>query len=147
MGPQLMPFGKYRPFASRSSHSVYIMVLLTFAQVTVTPSMIWVALKVKAQSLSLPMLHAAGQHWSLLVQAMICDVGFPHIPAAQVVPDLQPLPSSHAMPLFAGTPPTHLPAEHVSPDVQPFLSSQGAPSFPGMATQVCMTSLHTPTMH
>src|SRR5262245_43175363 len=92
------------------------------------------------------MLHAAGQHWSLLAQAMICDVAFVQTPAAHVVPEVQALASSQATPLFAGTPPTHFPAEHVSPVVQRFWSSQGTPLGPGTATQVFMTSLHVPTM-
>jgi hypothetical protein len=98
------------------------------------------------QSLSLPW-QPAGQHMSPLTHCWIWLCALPQTPLVHVVPPVQALASSQAMPLFAGTPFTHLPALHFSPIVQRLLSLHAAPSLPGTATQLFMASLHVPIMH
>src|SRR5262245_48030282 len=82
-----------------------------------------------AQSVSFA--HPGGQHMSLSMHAWIVCVGLVHTPPEHVVPIVQPLPSSHAAPLFAGAPPVHWPPLHVSPEVQRLPSSHATPLLPG----------------
>jgi hypothetical protein len=93
------------------------------------------------------LVQAAGQHMSPLTHCMIWLTGLAHIPFVHFVPVVHPFWSSHAMPSLPGLPFAHFPAEHASPTVHGFLSSHGALSLPGMATQLFITSLHTPIMH